>query len=179
MHYNWPTAWQGRGSTGLRYFLNMDRPQHHSTACLKERGVEKRTGWNSTIWGRLAGARWCFTPSQSVWSPTGDLLSRTIFIQPDRHRQFQHLWRLLRETGQSVYGLFQVLQCCLEQQLKTGTGISIDFKDSDTDRGERKGELSRADRKIKCLTEHEVHLSVGSLFPNTKLNINCWHYINL
>ena len=29
---------------GLRNFLNMDRPEHHSTGHLKERGVEKRGG---------------------------------------------------------------------------------------------------------------------------------------
>ena len=32
---------------GLRSFLNMDKPQHHSTDRLKERGVEKRSGWHS------------------------------------------------------------------------------------------------------------------------------------
>ena len=29
---------------GLRNFLNMDRPEHHSTDRLKERGVEKGSG---------------------------------------------------------------------------------------------------------------------------------------
>ena len=37
---------------GLSNFLNMDRPNHHSTTCLKERGVEKESGWHSTLLGR-------------------------------------------------------------------------------------------------------------------------------
>ena len=31
---------------------NMDRPEHHSIDCLKERGVEKRSGRHSTLQGR-------------------------------------------------------------------------------------------------------------------------------
>ena len=37
---------------GLRNFLNMDRPEHHSTDRLKERGVEKGSGRYSTLRGR-------------------------------------------------------------------------------------------------------------------------------
>ena len=37
---------------GLRNFLNMDRPEHHSTDRLKERGVEKGSGGHSTLQGR-------------------------------------------------------------------------------------------------------------------------------
>ena len=37
---------------GLRNFLNMDRPEHHSTDRLKERGVEKGSGRHSTLQGR-------------------------------------------------------------------------------------------------------------------------------
>ena len=37
---------------GLRDFLNMDRPEHHSIDCLKERGVEKGSGRHSTLQGR-------------------------------------------------------------------------------------------------------------------------------
>ena len=37
---------------GLRNFLNMDRPEHHSTDRLKERGVEKGSGRHSTPQGR-------------------------------------------------------------------------------------------------------------------------------
>ena len=37
---------------GLRNFLNMGRPEHHSTDCLKERGVEKGSGRHSTLQGR-------------------------------------------------------------------------------------------------------------------------------
>ena len=36
----------------LRNFLNMDRPEHHSTDRLKERGVEKGSGRHSTLQGR-------------------------------------------------------------------------------------------------------------------------------
>ena len=34
---------------GLRNFLNMVRPEHHSTDCLTERGVEKGNGRHSTL----------------------------------------------------------------------------------------------------------------------------------
>ena len=37
---------------GLKNFLNMDRPEHHSTDRLKERGVEKGSGRHSTLQGR-------------------------------------------------------------------------------------------------------------------------------
>ena len=37
---------------GLRNFLNMDRPEHHSTDRLKERGVEKGSGRHSTLQDR-------------------------------------------------------------------------------------------------------------------------------
>ena len=37
---------------GLRNFLNMDRPEHHSINCLKTRGLEKGSGWHSTFWGQ-------------------------------------------------------------------------------------------------------------------------------
>ena len=37
---------------GLRNFLNMDWPEHHSTDRLKERGVEKGSGRHSTLQGR-------------------------------------------------------------------------------------------------------------------------------
>ena len=38
---------------GLRKFLNMDRPEHHSIDRLKERGVEKGSGRHSTLIGRV------------------------------------------------------------------------------------------------------------------------------
>ena len=41
---------------GLRNFLNMDRPEHHSTDRLKERGVEKGSGRHSTLQGRERSA---------------------------------------------------------------------------------------------------------------------------
>ena len=37
---------------GLRNFLNMDWPEHHSIDRLKERGVEKGSGRHSTLQGR-------------------------------------------------------------------------------------------------------------------------------
>ena len=37
---------------GLRNFLNMDRPEHHSTDHLKERGVEKGSSRHSTLQGQ-------------------------------------------------------------------------------------------------------------------------------
>ena len=37
---------------GWRNFLNMDRPEHPSIDCLKERGVEKGSGRHSTLRGR-------------------------------------------------------------------------------------------------------------------------------
>ena len=37
---------------GLRDFLNMDRPEHHSIDCLKERGVEKGSGRHSNLQGQ-------------------------------------------------------------------------------------------------------------------------------
>ena len=37
---------------GLRNFLNIDRPEHHSIDRLKERGVEKGSGRHSTLQGR-------------------------------------------------------------------------------------------------------------------------------
>ena len=37
---------------GLRYFLNTDKPEHHSIDRLKERGVEKGSDRHSTLQGR-------------------------------------------------------------------------------------------------------------------------------
>ena len=37
---------------GLRNFLNMDKPEHHSIDRLKERGVEKGSGRHPTLQGR-------------------------------------------------------------------------------------------------------------------------------
>ena len=37
---------------GLRNFLNTDKPEHHSTDRLKERGMEKGSGGHSTLQGR-------------------------------------------------------------------------------------------------------------------------------
>ena len=56
--------------SGLRNFLNMDRPEHPSIDRLKERGVEKGSGWNSTLQGR----------EQSVFNQTniGTVLRATL-----------------------------------------------------------------------------------------------------
>ena len=39
---------------GLRNLVNVDKPELHSTVCLKEKRVEKGSGWSSTssLWGR-------------------------------------------------------------------------------------------------------------------------------
>ena len=45
--------WLGRAEAfrGLKNFLNMDRPEHHSIDSPKERGVEKGSGRHSTLRG--------------------------------------------------------------------------------------------------------------------------------
>ena len=46
---------------GLRNFLNMDRPKHHSTDRLKERGVEEGSGQHSRTICVQPGKYWhCF-----------------------------------------------------------------------------------------------------------------------
>ena len=66
---------------GLRDFLNMDRPEHYSTDCLKERGVEKGSGQHST----LQGWEW------SVFNKTNTgNVSRAA------------LWRLLRDGADRI-----------------------------------------------------------------------------
>ena len=53
-NYTYSVCLQGRAEVlrGLRNFLNMDRPEHHSIDRLKERGVEKGSGRHSTLQGR-------------------------------------------------------------------------------------------------------------------------------
>ena len=53
---------------GLMNFLNMDRPEHHSTDRLKERGVEKGSGRHSTLQGQ----------KQSVFNQTSSSSSSAI-----------------------------------------------------------------------------------------------------
>ena len=80
---------------GLRNFLNMNRPEHHSTDRLKERGVEKGSGRHSTLQGR----------ERSVFNQTNiGIVSRAT------------LGRLLRD-GWSMYGPFQAPQCHLQLKL--------------------------------------------------------------
>ena len=69
---------------GLRNFLNMGRPEHHSIDRLKERGVEKGSGRHSTIQGR----------ERSVFSQTNiGIVSRAT------------LGRLLRDGAERVWAL--------------------------------------------------------------------------
>ena len=51
MAYTTTGLWLGKAKVlrGLRNFLNTDRPEHHSTDCLKERGMERRNVQRSTL----------------------------------------------------------------------------------------------------------------------------------
>ena len=51
-HHIWSAAGRAEMLRGLRNFLNKDKLEHHSTDCLKERGVEKGSGQYSTLQGR-------------------------------------------------------------------------------------------------------------------------------
>ena len=77
---------------GLRNFLNMDRPEHHSIDCLKERGVAD------------------VLPSEVE----NDLSSSRQILALFRGQR----WRDCRETGRSGYGPFRALQCHLGLKLK-------------------------------------------------------------
>ena len=69
---------------GLRNFLNMDRPEHHSIVRLKERGVEKGNGRHSTLRG----------PERSLFTQTSiGTVSRAT------------LGKLLRDGGVARMGL--------------------------------------------------------------------------
>ena len=79
---------------GLRNFLNMDRPKHHSTDRLKEKGMKK-------------------TKRPPLHPPR----SRTICVQPDKALQFRgQPWGDCWETGRSAYGSFGALRCYLETE---------------------------------------------------------------
>ena len=67
---------------GLRNFLHMDMPEHHSIDHLKERGMEKESGRHSTLQGR----------ERSVFNQTniGSVLRAT-------------LGRLLRDGAERVW----------------------------------------------------------------------------
>ena len=58
---------------GLRNFLNMDRPEHHSTDRPKERGVEKGSGRRSTLQG---GERSVYNQKNTVSRATFERLLR-------------------------------------------------------------------------------------------------------
>ena len=45
----WSAAFLAEVFRGLRNFLNMDRPEHHSIDRLKAKGVEKGSGRHSTV----------------------------------------------------------------------------------------------------------------------------------
>ena len=76
---------------GLRNFLNTDKPEHHSTDHLKERGVEKGSGWHSTLQGR----------ERSVFNQTniGTVLRAT-------------LGRLLRDGAEHVWAFPSTTMPC-------------------------------------------------------------------
>ena len=79
---------------GLRNFLNMDKPEHHSFDRPKERGVEKGSDRHSTLQGR----------ERSVFNQTNTgTASRAT------------LGRLLKDGS---YGPFRALRCHLELKLK-------------------------------------------------------------
>ena len=73
---------------GLRNFLNMDRPEHHSIDRLKESRVEKGSRQHSTLWGR----------EQSVFNQTSiDNVLSAILGRLLRDRE-EHIWVFLRAT---------------------------------------------------------------------------------
>ena len=81
---------------GLKNFLNMDRPEHHSTDRLKERGVKKGCGRHSNLRGR----------EQCVFNQTTTgTVSRVT------------LGRLLGD-GASAFGPFRAVRCHLKLKLK-------------------------------------------------------------
>ena len=84
---------------GLRNFLNMDRPEHHSNDRLRERGLGKGSGRHSTS------------------KVENDLCSTTQILTLFRGQA----WRDCRGTGRSAYGHFQALRCQLELKLKRKT----------------------------------------------------------
>ena len=59
---------------GLRNFLDMDRPEHHSTDCLKERGVEKGSDRHSTLQGRERSVFNRANIGTVLWATLGRLL---------------------------------------------------------------------------------------------------------
>ena len=65
---------------GLRNFLNMDRPQHHSTDCIKERGVEKGSGRHST----LQGWEWSVFNHANIGTVLRATLGRLLRDGPER-----------------------------------------------------------------------------------------------
>ena len=89
-------------------FLNLDRPEHHSTDRLKERGVEKGSGRHSTLQGR----------GRSVFNQTNiGTVSRGT------------LGRLLRNGAKRVWA-FRALGCHLELKPKLKLTIFIVFIDT-------------------------------------------------
>ena len=79
-------------------FLNMDRPEHHSINRLKERGVEKGSGWHSTLHGWERSTRQILALFQG------------------------QSWGDCWELGRSMYGPFRALQCHFELKLKQTSG---------------------------------------------------------
>ena len=113
---------------GLRNFLNMDRPEHHSTDHLKERGVEKGSGRHSTLQRR----------ERSVFSQTsigtamhchlhwGDWNFHLTNEKKKKKALFRgQPWGDCWVMGRSAYGPFWVLRCHLELKLRTETPNSM------------------------------------------------------
>ena len=96
---NGQTDWQAQQISHLvctlRNFLNTDKPEHHSTDRLKERGVEKGSGRRSTLQGR---------ERSNDHSNIGTVSRAT-------------LGRLLRDGAESVWA-FPSVQRHLELKLK-------------------------------------------------------------
>ena len=67
---------------GLRNFLDMDRPEHHSIDCLTERGVKKGSGQHST----LQGQEWSVFNQANISTVSRATLGRLI-----RDRA-EHVW---------------------------------------------------------------------------------------
>ena len=76
---------------GLRNFLNIDRPEHHSIDCLKKRGVEKASARHSTLQGQ----------EQSVFNQTNTgTISRATLGRLLRDRA-EYIWAFLSPTMSS------------------------------------------------------------------------------
>ena len=81
---------------GSRNFLNMNRPEHHNTDRLKEKGEEKGNDRHSFLRGMERSVSTRQTLPLFRGQPRGDC----------------------RETGRSAYGPFRAIRCHLELKVK-------------------------------------------------------------